>query len=111
MCNLTKQKNIGMKTFSALILSLFLIGCQPYESPVDKVLKENTGLTNFQNKWIQMKSNCNKLVFKKYYLPDSTISRDLKSIVWADSTVNLRKIERFSQLFTNIKDGGYCCCP
>ena len=58
-----------------------------------------------------MKSKSDKLVFKKYYLRDSTIAWDPQSVVWVDSTTNLDKIERFRTLFVHIKDGGYCCCP
>lgn len=59
-----------------------------------------------------MKSNCIKLVFKKYYLnPDSNTIRDIDNIVWTDSTSNPIKIDRFIKLFNNINDDGYCCCP
>ena len=113
-----------VQTLIIVIIAINIIGCNsstsksdkadPHSSNprTDKVNLDKKLLTLFQKEWNQMRLKSNKLVLKRYYLnPDSNISRNLKRVVWTDSTIDSKKISYFSQLFTDAIDGGYCCCP
>lgn len=99
-------------TFKRIIKTLFvcyiIFSCNSMSRQPDKTRK---GLTEFQAIFVNMRSNADKLVFKRYYLnPDSNITGDYTNVVWADSTNDLKKIADFNHLLTGIQDRGYCCC-
>jgi hypothetical protein len=59
-----------------------------------------------------MKSKCNILVIKKFYIsPKTNVSRPSSNEIWHDSISTVAKINQFRQLFTDSIDGGYSCCP
>ena len=102
------------KIFKPLFVSLVIISfssCNSTSTGSDKKIKSKNGLNEFQAIFVNMRSSADKLVFKRHYLnPDSNIHADYDSVVWVDPTNDLKRIDSFDRLFTDIRDGGYCCC-
>ena len=103
------QKIIVPLLFYVFILNIF--SCDSTSNHSEKIRPAKKGLNEFETIFVNMKSAADKLVFKRYYLnPDSNITRDFASVIWADSTTEQKKIGRFNRLFTGIENRGYCCC-
>lgn len=88
-----------------------LTACQSYESPVEKAFRDQNDPTIFQKDWVRINNNCNGLIFKKYFLKDSTVAYDPFAVVWSDTTNDAKRIDGFRSLFGDVKAMGYYCCP
>lgn len=94
------------------IIPIVIFSCNSSNNSQIKKEQETNKLTMFHRKWIQMRSNCNKLVVMQYYLDPNSNTTGCKACeTWVDSTSNVKIISDFNQLFMYEEDGGYCCCP
>jgi hypothetical protein len=107
-----------IKIYTIIILFILFFSCASSDNDkIDNKQKEIVktkvdNLTSFQREWYEMKSKCNILVIKKFYLdPKTNVLRTFSGEIWKDSIDNVQKINQFRQLFTDSIDGGYCCCP
>ncbi len=107
-----------IKTYTIIILFILFFSCASSDNdkidnkPKEIVKTKVDNLTSFQRKWYEMKSKCNILVIKKFYLnPKTNVLRTFYGEIWKDSINDAQKINQFKQLFTDSIDGRYCCCP
>lgn len=89
-----------------------IYSCNSSDTTIKKISSKEEKPTKSQLHWDEILSGTNNFVIQRYYLnPDSNITRCVNCQTWSDSTKDPKAVSIFRQMFTDVDNRGYSCCP